>query len=361
MKKVMVVMAERTGTGHKSAANAISKKLTPHGFEVELVDAFPLMGKKGEWMENIYIPLTIKAPALWSLSYNFSQTFTGAIHGSMKRSMKKAFIKKLEESKPDIIITVHSMFTKAISDILKKQNLNIPLYVGVVDLVKPPRLWFDKDATHSFVPTEIIKQDFIKRGMPEEKVTVYGFPVRDDIVVRKEPKEIKDKINILLVNPSVNLKKNVKFVKEVSKIENANINVICGRDEGLYNELTKLQKENIISNDVKIHGFVTNMHEFLNNSHIILTKAGPNMMIEALKSVTAVVVTGHIPGQEKHNHEYVTENGYGIQCENPNKIYNELNNFISSGKINEALQNILKCDIQNGAEVMANYLIEKYK
>ncbi len=41
------------------------------------------------------------------------------------------------------------------------------------------------------------------------------------------------------------------------------------------------------------------MHEFLNNSHIILTKAGPNMMIEALKSITAVVVTGHIERTRK--------------------------------------------------------------
>ena len=295
MKKIMIIMSERTGTGHKSAANAISKKLVPHGFEVELVDAFPLMGKKGIWMEDIYIPLTIKAPALWDLSYKFSQAFTGVVHRSIKSGMKKRFIQKLEESKPDIIITVHSMFTQAISKILKKQNLDIPLYVGVVDLVKPPKLWFNKDAALTFVPTEEIKQDYLRRGMPEEKVTVYGFPVRDDIVVRKEPKEIKDKINVLLVNPSVNLKKNVKFVKEVSRLENANINVICGRDEGLYKELTKLQEEKIISDNVKIHSFVTNMHEFLNNSHVILTKAGPNMMLESLKSVTAVVVTGHIP------------------------------------------------------------------
>jgi processive 1,2-diacylglycerol beta-glucosyltransferase len=294
MKKVMIIMSERTGTGHKSAANAITKKLEPLGYVVEQLDAFPLMGRKGVWMEDVYIPLTIKAPNIYYASYKFEQSFPNSIHSTMKRYMKKAFLKKLEELKPDIIITVHSMFTKAVSDILKKSNMSIPLYVAVVDLVKPPAVWFNKDATMTFVPTEEIKEDYIKKGMPEEKIIVYGFPTRDDIVTRKEPKEIKNKTNILLVNPSVYLKKNIKYVKEVSRIENANIDVICGRDENLYKKLTKMQEEGQISKDVKIHSFVTNMHEFLNNSHIILTKAGPNMMIEALKSVTAVVVTGHI-------------------------------------------------------------------
>ena len=79
-----------------------------------------------------------------------------------------------------------------------------------------------------------------------------------------------------------------------TEIDNTEINVICGRDETLYKTLTDLQEEGKISKDIKIHSFVTNMHEFLDKSHVILTKAGPNMMIESLKSVTAVVVTGHI-------------------------------------------------------------------
>lgn len=299
MKKVMIIMSERTGTGHKSAANAISKKLISLGFETELVDAFPLMGKKGVWMEDIYIPMTIKAPKLWALSYKYEQAFPNSVSNTMRSYIKKQFLEKVKELNPDIIITVHSMFCKALTDVLKKNKLDIPFYVGVVDLVRPPKLWFNKDATATFVPTAEIRDDYISKGMPEDKVFVYGWPVRDDIVKRTEPKEIKDKINILLVNPSVNLQKNIKYVKEVSRIENAEINVICGRDEALYNTLTKLQEGGEINKNVKIHSFVTNMHEFLNNSHIILTKAGPNMMIEALKSITAVVVTGHIERTRK--------------------------------------------------------------
>ncbi len=46
MKKVLIIMSERTGNGHKSSAMAIQKKLEPAGYDVKLVDAFPLMGKR---------------------------------------------------------------------------------------------------------------------------------------------------------------------------------------------------------------------------------------------------------------------------------------------------------------------------
>ena len=361
MKKVLIIMSERTGTGHKSAAKAIQKKLNDKGYEVKQIDCFPMMGKTGEWMENVYIPLTTRFPLGWAISYKFAQTFPNMIHNSMYRRVKKELLKEIQEYNPDLIITVHSMFCKAVSKLLKKNNLNIPLYVGVVDIVNPPNVWYNEFADEVFVPTDIIKQDYIKKGFDENKIIEYGFPVRDDIKKRTEPKKIEDKVKILLVNPSVNLKKNIKFLKEVSKIENSEVTIICGRDERLFNTLKKKQEDGEISKSVNVYGFVTNMNEHLDNNHILLTKAGPNMMVEAINSLTAVVVTGHISGQENHNYEFITKNGLGIKCENPNKIYEEVNNFIKGKELDKCLDNILKFELKNGAQVIADFVSENIK
>ena len=45
MKKVMIITAERTGTGHKSSANAIDKELCKKGIETKQIDGFTTMGK----------------------------------------------------------------------------------------------------------------------------------------------------------------------------------------------------------------------------------------------------------------------------------------------------------------------------
>ena len=78
------------------------------------------------------------------------------------------------------------------------------------------------------------------------------------------------------------------------------------------------------------------------------------MLLEGTKSGTAIVVTGHIPGQEARNYEYITKNGYGIKCENPKKIFEEVSSFINSGKINESFKNVLSAESNNGAIIIAS-------
>lgn len=372
MKKVLILTAERTGTGHKSAANAIEKELKSLGYETKQIDCFNMLkGFLGKMLENSYIPITTKCPILFYIPYLlFSQAFPSMLHFFLYINSKKRFKKEFSEYRPDLIISVHSMFTKSISKIIKKENLNIPFYIDVIDLVKPPRVWMDKRAEVTFVPTEDVKQDYIKKGFYERKVIVSGFPIRSDIERRKTPKKIEDKINILMVNPSVNLKKNIKYVKEISRLSNffcelpngyrrtIDINVICGRDKRMYDALINEQKNGRISEDIQIHSFVNNMNEFLENAHILLTKAGPNMMLEGERSGTAVVVTGHIQGQENKNYEYVVKNKFGFKCENPNEIYEKLKEFIENKELDECLKNVLNSDCSNGDKIIANYIDE---
>lgn len=356
MKKVLILTSEKTGNGHKMAAKAIENKLTPMGYEIKKVNCFTKMGKLGVSMENSYIPVTTKKPWLWKIAHSFTQIFTDVMHWFIYHKSKKGLLAEIKEFKPDLIISVHCMFTKAVSKMLKKNKLNIPFMVNVIDLVNPPKVWRDKRADMSFLPTALVKEQYLKLGFEESKLVVSGFPIREDIKVLSEPKTIVDNVNILMVNPSVNLKKNIKFVREVAKVKNSNVKVVCGIDERMLKALNEEKQNNPQLNNVEVLGYVTNMNELLAESHILVTKAGPNMILEGTRSGSAVVCSGHIPGQEARNHEYITKNGYGIQCENPNKIYSAITEMIESGKINEYLNNVLKADCNDGAKIIAKQI-----
>ncbi len=351
--KILILQAEKTGTGHKAAANAIEKRLKLLGYETKQLNCFTTMGKMGVSWEKSYIPLTTKHPYMWKIAHGFSQIFTNLTHWFIYEKCKKQMLKEILDYKPDLIISVHCMFTKAISKLLKKQKLNIPFMINVIDLVNPPKVWQDKRADISFVPTEEVKLDYLKRGFKEEQLVVSGFPIREDLARPLEAKKVDGKPNILMVNPSVNLKKNIRFLKETAKL-NANISFVCGRDERLYAALKKEQQNDPALQNVEIAGFVTDMTERLTNCHILLTKAGPNMILEGARSGSAVVVTGHIPGQEAKNYEYITKNGYGIKCENPKKVYAQLKDMIETGKLNTFLKNSLNSKANDGAIIIAN-------
>ena len=356
MNKVLIITSIKTGSGHRASSNAIEKKLIDEGFDTKQLNAFETMGKFGRFMEDSYIPIVTKFPQLFYILERFSEHCPDYIHMNVYHLSKKNLLKEIKDYNPDLIISVQCMFTKSISKLIKENHLNIPFYVGVIDLVDPPTIWQDKDADMTFVPTKTIRKDYISKGFDENKVLVSGFPVRDDIIVSTTPKEIGDKINILMVNASTNLNKNIQFLKEVSRLENVNIDFICGLDEKLYKTLNKLQQNKQINDNIHIHGFIDNMNEFMAKSHIILTKAGPNTIIESIRSGSAIVITGHIHGQEDKNYKYVVENGYGIKCEDPNRIYDELYELINTNKLKDFLQNIANHEINNGAEFIANYI-----
>ena len=356
MKKILILTSEKTGNGHKSAANALEKRLKELEFDVKQIDCFKAMKKTGILLENSYIPITTKFPIVFYIAFLFSQIFPDIISYWMYIKCRKRIKKEIVNYKPDLIITNHPMFTKAISHLLKREKLNIPFFIDVIDLVNPPKLWLDKSADIVFVPTNKIRETYIKNGVESNKIVVSGFPIRNDIAKRTSPKIIEDKVNILLVNPSVSLKKNIKFVKEVSKIENSTVNVICGRDTKLYNKLIKEQKIGNISSNIKIYSFVNNMNDFLSQSHILLTKAGPNMILEATRSGTSIVITGYIRGQENDNYEYVVDNHFGFKCDNPKKIYTQLDNFIRSHEIDNCLKNVISADCNDGTKIITDYI-----
>ena len=362
MKKILILTADRTGNGHQAASNALDRELSKLNYDVMQYDCFKAMGALGKSLEDSYIPMTIHSPIIYYMGYVISQTLPNFVHFLIYTFSHRKFEKIINEYNPDIIINVHSMFTKTISKIIKKKNINTLYYLDVVDLIDPPNVWFDKNADVIFVPTEKIKEDYIKKGFPnKDNIILSGMPIRSDIIKRTTPKKVEGNVNILLVNPSVNLKKNIKFAKEVSKLSNVTINFICGRDEELYKALIKKQQAGKISSNVKIHGFVTNMNEFLENTHILLTKAGPNMILEGVRSSSAVVITGHILGQENTNYKYVTENDFGFKCENPNLIYEKLNDFINSGKLQKCLNNVINTKCDDGTKIVVNYINNYYK
>ena len=80
------------------------------------------------------------------------------------------------------------------------------------------------------------------------------------------------------------------------------------------------------------------------------------MILEAAKSAASIIITGHVLGQENYNYKFVEDNDFGFKCESPNRIYEELNEFIHSKKIDKCLKTVLKVDCTDGASFIANFI-----
>jgi len=81
----------------------------------------------------------------------------------------------------------------------------------------------------------------------------------------------------------------------------------------------------------QIFGFVQNMPEMMHASDVIVTKAGPGTISEALACHLPIVLSGYVPGQEEGNIDYVVDSGVGMLALNPRTLVDALRHLLRPG------------------------------
>lgn len=71
---------------------------------------------------------------------------------------------------------------------------------------------------------------------------------------------------------------------------------------------------------VRIAGYVDDMPLWMAAADLLVTKAGPGTIAEALACGLPLVLSSFVPGQETGNVYYVEENGFGVYCPDPQQI-----------------------------------------
>jgi 1,2-diacylglycerol 3-beta-galactosyltransferase len=81
----------------------------------------------------------------------------------------------------------------------------------------------------------------------------------------------------------------------------------------------------------KIFGFVHNMPELMHAADVIVTKAGPGTICEALACRLPIILSGYVPGQEEGNVDYVVNNNVGVLAHNPIELVDALRLLLKPG------------------------------
>jgi len=357
-KKVLILTSGKTG-GHRSSSDAIKAAILELDPELEVndKDAFEFYKVyKGE--DFAYQALTTKYRYFWKFIFEFGSFFKRMTNFFFYIASSKKFKKFLVEYKPDIILSVHPCFAGSVRMALKKIKLDIPFCTCIIDLVKHNKTWHDKKGALTFVPTAKMKEYLIKKGFKADRVIHSGFPIGDKFSGIN--KIVKDKIeipNVLMVAPSLkNRKYNLKLIKATLK-HNVNLTVVTANNKKLKKYLDKKLAG---ACNVAIEGFVYDMPARLASADLLIAKAGPNMILEAVKMGVPVLVSGFILGQEEKNHQYIEDNGYGFRADTPKKLDRALTRLFDNDYelLKQMSENTKNCTDLKGGDIVAKHLVE---
>jgi 1,2-diacylglycerol 3-beta-galactosyltransferase len=107
----------------------------------------------------------------------------------------------------------------------------------------------------------------------------------------------------------------------------AQLVAIVGRNERLQ---TKLATETW-SLPVRVEGFVHNMHEWMRAADVLVTKAGPSTVSEALVMGLPIVLSGALPGQERPTVDYIVQGGAGVWAPTPGRVAAAIQELLTPG------------------------------
>src|SRR5947199_1503758 len=115
--------------------------------------------------------------------------------------------------------------------------------------------------------------------------------------------------------------------------------VVTGRNKRLYAHLQRTRAQ--LHVPAKIFGFVQNMPEFMHAADVIITKAGPGTICEALACQLPIILSGYVPGQEEGNVEFVVNNHVGTLAQSPIELVDTLRGLLKPGssELRQQLQN----------------------
>ncbi len=308
-----------TGGGHRSAAEAIIEALElefPGCFDIQLIDVFKQYAPPPLNLAPAAYPGMVRVPQMWGFGYHVTDTHrrARALTGAAWPYVRRAARRFAREQHPDLLVSVHPVL---VTSILKGYgSQHPPFYTVVTDLVTTHALWYDRRVDQYVVPTEEARQRALACGVAEARVRVVGLPVAqrfcqlagDRVALRADLHWPGDRPVVLLMGGGEGMGPLFETATAIAMPGGEfALAVVCGRNRHL--------KEQLEAQDwpipTRIYGFEKRIPQMMQAADLLVTKAGPGTITEAINAGLPMVIYSRLPGQEDGNVTYVVDQGVG--------------------------------------------------
>jgi UDP-N-acetylglucosamine:LPS N-acetylglucosamine transferase len=327
LNKILFISSEKTGGGHKSITEALSEQLLLLNPDIQfkVIDGFML----GNWLlrfpSRMYDTLAVELPLLWGFIYRLSNPFKAIVNMIVANNIRKSLLKQIDAFHPDLIVSVHELFVGSVIKVLNHAGKDIPVISLIADLDNVTNLWADKRVKYIVCPSDEAKKSMLKEGIASDKLYLTGFPVRNEFCDVNLPEPVqwhdsrKKYISILLISGSEGSPQTLKIVSTLLKQEIIHITIITGHNTVLKNFMQK-HFSRYVGNRITIYGFIKDIKKRMMEADILILRASPNVLMEAVNLCKPVIITGALKGQEEKNPQYVLKNKLGFYCRNVNEL-----------------------------------------
>jgi len=316
-----------TGGGHRAAATAVARHLEttePGRYAITILDPFADAGPRVvRRTADLYGPLTRHARWAWGALYHAtnSRAAVAVLSASALRVVDRAVKRAVQDARPDAVVSFHPLLNHGAVRAVRSASPGVPVITVITDLVDVHASWACADVDAIVVPSPGGLDRCRRAGIPADRCHDIGLAVDPaftaPLPTLAERAELRTRLGLypdrFVVLVCGGADGSGGIARHAAALAGSGLDielaVICGRNRRALHRL-----RNLIDRDghpVAMHGFVTNMADWMRAADVVATKAGPGTLAEALCCGVPVLLTSYLPGQERGNVEWVIDAGLG--------------------------------------------------
>lgn len=362
-----------TGGGHRSAAVAISAALdqmlqrsgggTLSWSIDDILRLTDFPGVRGA--PEVYDKLSTRWLRLYDLTFQLTNA-TRTIDFLSRLvflTARRNLVRLLLERQPRLVVSTHPLVHRLVVAARRTRRLPFRVVTVVTDLVSLHASWTYPGVDLALVPTDEAYAIMYRRGMRPSKLRRTGFPVHPKFAAyalsQSETRQalgLEERFTVLVTAGGVGSGRLGELVIELERaFPDKQLLVVTGKNRAVYEELNRRQR----SPHSHIYGFVDNMEALMAASDLVVTKAGPGTLMEALVMRKPVIVTEAVGMQERGNIDFVLNYELGLFCPTNERIITAVRELEEPRRYADTVRRLAGAVPRDGAMQIAQILFEQ--
>lgn len=320
----------RISMGHERAAQALAssfRRRLGSGVDVRLVEA---IGYSSGWMAPVvcksYLSVVKYVPPVWDFLYDHPTAgiLSAPLFQFWVAQSRKKFLRIMSEFQPDLVVCTQALPARILAE-LKAQGhggepgMRAPVYAVVTDF-GVHRHWAAPDIDGYFLATPSSAGPLESMGVPKEKIHCTGIPIHPDISGNISASSLESMRRDLGLEPGrptilfmggsrgIGLKRDLTQELEHLPID-VNILASAGTNPKAMDAMrswSAVSRHRVIPLE-----YTQDIRTLYALSDLAITKPGGLTLAECMAVGLPMVIQHSLPGQERHNLEFVRRAGLG--------------------------------------------------
>jgi UDP-N-acetylglucosamine:LPS N-acetylglucosamine transferase len=315
-RPIVLILTSLTGGGHLSLALALHDALSEN-YCIEIVDPHPRI------FHQYYTFVGRHFLRLWGLEYKASNNEKAAVrfHRILTLLLQERLSAIIEQIKPQLIITTHTLLSYEVARVIEQGRKCIPLVFQLSELEEVHSTWLaEKNADAYLVPTREILDQARARGIDESRLHLTGMPVRRQFLQDYSTGRagILAAIDFDPVVFTVFLQGGAEGAAGIDQT----VKSILASEKPIQIILAVGTSKHLASRfagtaRLRVLPFTKTIAPYMAAADVIIGKAGPNFIAEAVMLEKPFLATTFIPGQEAPNLAFLERHSLGWVCLEP--------------------------------------------